>query len=140
MDTTPAPVQAEQITLHRICPWNRNLPRGGSNAYAQVGGRKFTVEGPDVYSVYEVGDDGMPLGWTKAHEGGVTNKAVLHAVLDDTFVALAYNRGGARVAIAAWLNGEDRTAIDAAVRAYGHPGTGRNHHRNVERRRRSDYR
>lgn len=133
-EPAPAPISPERITLHRICPWNRSLPRGGHNAYAQVGDRKFTIEGPDVYSIYEVGDDGMPLDWKKASEHGVTNKTALFDVLDAAFIALAYNRPGARIAIAGWLNGDERTVIDAAIRTYGNSGTGRNHPRNVERR------
>ncbi len=131
---TPTPVQPEQIILHRICPWNRSTFRNTSKVYIQVGDRKFTAEGPHVYSIHEVGDDGEPLGWAEA-VAELPDETRLNAVFDATRVAHVTRRSAIRVAVAAYLNGADRDAIGQAVRDFGSRGTGRNHPRNVERRR-----
>jgi hypothetical protein len=135
MSAEPTPDEP-RIVLHRDAPWARNtLPRGGWNTYVQVGDRKFHAEHHGVYMIYEVGDDGRPLGWEAAKTPRGLDEDKYKEILDSRFVAIAFNRGGVRVAIQRYLAGNTRAQIDAAISAYGHPGTGRNSPANVERRR-----
>lgn len=136
MTAAGQPVQPTQIVLHRDAPWNRNnLPRGGWHNYAQHGDRRFHAEGPGVYTIHEVGMDGLPLGWETAKTLYGLDTDRYDKILDGTWVGVAFNRGGIRVAIAAFLNGATRDEINEAVRVHGHPGTGRNSATNTARRR-----
>ncbi len=133
---TGQPTPAPKIVLHRTAPWNDDLRGGGRDSYAQVGDRKFHVENNGgIYFIYEVGHDGLALGWEAAKTRLGLDRERHAEILDKVFVGLAYNRGGSRIAIQRYLAGDTRDQIDAAVRAYGKPGTGRNSPANVARRR-----
>lgn len=119
----PATQEAAMIHLHRKAPWNTSL-RDWRTRYIQVGNRKFTAElDGGIWSVWEVGDDGLPLGWRE------------HGVRDEMSVALAFNQQQVRLAIDLRLGGKNEDEIRKAVHAAPRLGTGRNHPKNVEARR-----
>lgn len=108
--------------LHHAAPWNSEL-HDDSTRYAQVYDRKYTVGHDGVWFVWAVDNDGFPRNAAGEHDPTM-------------FVAIAFTLAHARIAIdlhgAGWKETEIREHLATVPRV----GTGRNHPRNVERRRR----
>lgn len=128
---------ATSIVLHRSALWNPALPSGGRHSYTQVDDRKFHAErSGGMYTIYQVGDDGITLGWETARdEHGLTDLAKLAAITSAAFVATAFNRPQVRLAIQLRLAGKTEDEIRVAVHLLGSAGTGRNSPGNIARRR-----
>lgn len=110
------------IRLSQTAPWNRRLTNPYRTRYAEYSGRYFQIEADRLdapWFVWEIDRDGNLLGGP-----------------DAAFVVIAMNLPQARRAIELRVEGMDGTQIADALRAMGSAGTGRNHPRNVERRRR----
>lgn len=111
-----------KVTLHQTAPWNRRLTNPYRTRYAQAGGRYFMAEADSLnspWTVWEIEADGGPLN-------GDPGAGIVH---------IAFNLGEVRAAIRCRAAGQTEEQITAAVKAVGRQGTGRNHPRNVERRR-----
>lgn len=109
------------IRLSRRAPWNDRLRNPYRTRYAQVDGRRFLIESDSLRSPWFV--------WEVQHDGTIANH-------DRDFVALAFNLPAVRLALQLRVDGKSEDEIRAAVSTAGSAGTGRNHPRNVERRRR----
>lgn len=119
-----------EIRLHRIAPWDRSL-RGRGNRYAQIGGRLFHAERVGgVWSIWEIDRSGLPLGLS-----GATYGADAAAVVAAAFGGHASNLPQVAAAIAMRLDGKGEDEIRDALLAMPAAGTGRNHPKNVARRR-----
>lgn len=111
------------IRLSRTAPWNKSL-RDWRTRYIQIGDLKFTAElEGGIWSVWQVGDDGLPLGWKD------------HGIRDEMFVAHAFNQPQVRLAIEMRMDGRGEDEIRSAMVMTPRVGTGRNHPKNVEARR-----
>lgn len=118
----PATQEVAMIRLSRTAPWNKDL-RGGRIRYIQVGDLKFTAElEGGIWSVWQVGDDGLPVGWREC------------GVRDEMFVAHAFNQQQVRLAIEMRLGGKTADEIRIAMVTSPRVGTGRSHPKNVAAR------
>lgn len=110
------------VVLHQRAPWNARLPHTYRQRYAEVDGRYFHVEADSLdapWFVWEIDRDGGLLGGP-----------------DAAFVALAFNLPAIRLAIRLRVAGKTEDEIREVVARAPSAGTGRNHPRNVEWRRR----
>lgn len=110
------------VILHRSAPWNDEL-HAGNIRYTQVGDRKYTAS-PDggVWNVWVVDAEGLPRDADGTFDAGM-------------FVVIAFNLAQVRAAIDLHGAGQTTEEIQDFILAMPRVGTGRNHPRNVARRR-----
>ncbi len=107
------------IRLSQVAPWNRSLTNPYRTRYAEHGGRYFRIEADRLdgfWFVEEITADGVDLP-------------------SDMHIAMCRNLSAARQAIADYVGGMSREETFRKALSAPGAGTGRNHPKNVERRR-----
>jgi hypothetical protein len=108
------------IRLSQRAPWNDRLGNPYRTRYAQVDGRRFKIEADRLDALWFV--------WEVQHDGTIADP-------ERDFVAIAFNLTHARLAIQLRIDGKTEDEIRVTIARTPRVGTGRNHPRNVERRR-----